>query len=64
VREANETNRLKTNSRNEYTVAANWFFWGHNNKITVDYSYLTLDDDVLARNVSDHRSRVQWDISF
>ena len=64
VREANETNRLKTNTRNEYTVAANWFFWGHNNKITVDYSYLTLDDDVLSRNVSDHRSRVQWDISF
>jgi phosphate-selective porin OprO and OprP len=64
VREANETNRLKTNSRNEYTVAANWFFWGHNNKITADYSYLTLDDDVLARNVSDHRARLQWDISF
>ena len=64
VREANETDRLKTNSRSEYTVAANWFFWGHNNKITVDYSYLTLDDDVLSRNVSDHRSRVQWDISF
>ena len=55
---------MKTNSRSEYTVAANWFFWGHNNKITVDYSYLTLDDDVLSRNVSDHRSRVQWDISF
>lgn len=64
VREANETNLLKTNTRNEYTVAANWFFWGHNNKLTLDYSYLTLDDDVLSRNVSDNRARLQWDISF
>jgi len=64
VREANQTNRFKTNTRNEYTVAANWFFWGHNNKLTLDYSYLNLDDDVLSRNVNDNRARLQWDISF
>jgi len=64
VREPNEIDRLEENFRQEYTVAANWFFSGHNNKITLDYSYLTLDDDVLARNVSDNRVRLQWDISF
>jgi len=64
VREANEIDRLKSNSRNEYTVAANWFVWGHSNKLTLDYSYLTLDDDVISRNVSDHRARFHWDISF
>ncbi len=64
VREANELNRLKTNTRQEFTTAANWFFSGHDNKLTLDYSYLTLDDDVLARNVDDHRVRFQWDISF
>lgn len=64
VREPNETNLLKQNTRQEFTTAANWFFWGHNNKLTLDYSYLTLDDDVLSRNVSDSRVRLQWDISF
>lgn len=65
VREPNETNRLKTNTRQEFTGAANWFFAGHNNKLTLDYSYLTLDDDVTAfGNVADHRVRFQWDVSF
>lgn len=65
VQEPNATNVLKTNLRQEYTGAANWFFAGHNNKITVDYSYLTLDDDVTPfGNTADHRARVQWDISF
>jgi hypothetical protein len=64
VREANELNRLKLNTRQEFTTGANWFFYGHNNKLTLDYSYLTLDDDVLSRNVADHRVRFQWDVSF
>jgi hypothetical protein len=64
VREPNELNRLKSNTRQEFTTAANWFFYGHNNKLTLDYSYLTLDDDVLSRNVSDQRVRFQWDVSF
>ena len=64
VREPNEIDRLVENERQEFTAGANWFFAGHNNKLTLDYSYLTLDDDVLARNVSDHRVRFQWDVSF
>jgi hypothetical protein len=64
VREPNETDRLYKNTRQEFTAAANWFFAGHNNKLTLDYSHLTLDDDVLSRNVSDDRVRLQWDVSF
>ena len=64
VREPNRSNVLVENDRQEFTAAANWFFSGHNNKITLDYSHLTLDDDVLRRNVSDDRVRLQWDVSF
>lgn len=64
VREPNSTNRLRKNTREEYTAAANWFFAGHNNKLTLDYSFLTLDDDVASATVDDHRVRLQWDVSF
>jgi phosphate-selective porin OprO and OprP len=53
-----------TSNREEYTAAANFFIAGHSNKITVDYSYLTLDDASSSRSVNDNRVRVQWDISF
>ena len=59
-----ETDRLADNNRQEFTAVANWFFAGHNNKITLDYSYLTLHDEMLSRNASDNRFRLQWDISF
>jgi hypothetical protein len=65
VREPNETNRTRSNTRQEFTGAANWFFAGHNNKLTLDYSYLTLDDDIAPDgNTQDHRVRFQWDVSF
>lgn len=64
VREPNEMTRNIDNQRQEFTVAANWFMAGHNNKITLDYSYLTLDDDVLGQDKSTSRIRLQWDISF
>jgi hypothetical protein len=50
--------------REEFTVGLNYFFAGHNNKVTLDYSYLTLDDQSAGQNVSDNRIRLQWDISF
>ena len=55
---------LNTNKREEYTVGLNYFMAGHNNKVTLDYSYLTLDDFASGREVSDNRIRLQWDISF
>lgn len=61
-------NLLKSQTRQEFTGAANWFFSGHNNKITLDYSYLTLDNDnattIVYGNTEDHRVRLQWDVSF
>ena len=64
VNEPNSGNIAIDNTREEYTIGANWFFAGHNNKITADYSHLTLDDGVANREVNDDRFRVQWDVSF
>lgn len=64
VREPNEIDRALDNTREEFTIGANWFVAGHNNKFTVDYSYLTLEDEFFNRDVNDTRGRVQWDISF
>ena len=55
---------VNRNRREEYTVGVNWFLAGHDNKITVDYSYLTLKDFATMMDYSDNRIRVQWDISF
>jgi phosphate-selective porin OprO/OprP len=55
---------LFDNEREEYTLAANWFFAGHNNKLTLDYSYLTLDDGLTGIDNSESRIRFQWDVSF
>ena len=58
------TDNVNRNRRQEYTVGVNWFLAGHNNKLTVDYSYLTLKDFATMMNYSDNRVRLQWDISF
>ncbi len=64
VEEPNESNRAVDNTRKEYTVGANWFMAGHNNKLTIDFSRLTLKDEFLGRKVDTNRARIQWDISF
>ena len=64
VEEPNSGNVQINNDREEFTLGANWFFSGHNNKITADYSHLTLDDAVANRDVSDDRFRIQYDVSF
>ena len=64
VDEPNSANVLVNNKREEVTIGANWFFAGHNNKLTADFSYLSLDDAVANRQVNDNRFRVQWDVSF
>ncbi|MEE4163553.1 MAG: porin [Woeseiaceae bacterium] len=64
VEEPNEIERNVYNEREEYTLGANWFFNGHDNKLTLDYSYLTIDDGLAGLNDSINRIRLQWDISF
>lgn len=49
--------------RQEFTGVLNWFFAGHRNKVTVDASYLTLEQSA-ARDFSEQRVRLQWDVSF
>jgi len=46
----------------EYTLAANWFFNGHRNKLTVDLAYLKIREEAGSEN--DWRFRLQWDISL
>ena len=62
--EPNADNLDLENERQETSLAANWFFNGHNNKLTLDYSYLTLEDGALDEHVDGHRVRLQWDVSF
>ncbi len=49
--------------RHELTLAVNWFFAGHRNKLTVDASRLTLEVPGGA-DLAEDRVRVQWDVSF
>ena len=64
VEEPNEVDRMFDNEREEVTLAANWFFAGHNNKLTLDYSYLTVDDGLTGIDDDANRVRLQWDVSF
>lgn len=50
---------VRNDVRREQTVAINWFFAGHRNKLTLDYSHLTQDTGGIV-----DRARLQWDISF
>lgn len=64
VNEPNPLNLLLENEREEFTIGANWFFSGHNSKLTLDYSHLNLDDNFLSEYESGNRLRFQWDVSF
>ncbi|MBM88169.1 MAG: porin [Gammaproteobacteria bacterium] len=73
VDEPNYGNLALENKREEFTIGANWFFAGHNSKLTLDYSWLDLEDwwinygtpwQFLADEESDDRLRLQWDVSF
>jgi phosphate-selective porin OprO/OprP len=64
VDEPNASNIMFENARNEFTIGANWFFSGHNSKLTLDYSRLKMDDNFLGIDESENRLRFQWDVSF
>ena len=48
--------------RQEFTLAANWFFHGHLNKLTAEISYLDYELDGITRDGT--RFRLQWDVSL
>ena len=46
----------------EYSLAANWFFNGHRNKLTSDISYI--NRRMAPETDTNTRFRMQWDVSF
>ena len=48
----------------EATFAGNWFFSGHNNKLTVDTSFLKNSLGGTTTEDSGWRLRAQWDVQF
>jgi len=46
----------------EFTVAMNWFFKGHRNKLTTDVSRIKIDDPLGEEK--GWRFRIQWDVSL
>ncbi len=56
---------MKNDKLQEFTGAVNWFFAGHKNKLTLDGSWLTLDQpSALGGDQHEQRIRLQWDVSF
>ena len=51
--------------RQELTTGFNWFFAGHRNKLTLDISHLTLEQERPSLPAyTEQRARLQWDVSF
>jgi len=47
---------------NEYSIGLNYFFAGHLNKLTFDFSYIENQD--FEGDEDNFRFRLQWDVSF
>jgi len=47
----------------EHSVGLNWYFAGHNNKLSVDFTRFDLHA-LNTEQFSDNRFRVQWDFTF
>lgn len=53
----------RNNLQRETSLACNWFFKGHKNKLTAEVNYLSLQDNTVPM-VGGFRFRIQWDISL
>ena len=56
-------NSLKDNLQDETTIAFNWFFKGHKNKLSSEVTYFSFQDKTLPLEQG-WRFRIQWDISL
>lgn len=54
---------IRQNRQDESTLAFNWFFKGHKNKLTSEISYFSFQDKTLPLEQG-WRFRIQWDISL
>lgn len=48
----------------ELTGVANWYLDGHENKVSLEFGRLTVEDPDLQEGGSENRIRLQWDIRF
>lgn len=48
----------------EITGVANWFIDGHDNKLSLEFSRIDLEDPVLQMDGTENRLRLQWDVRF
>jgi phosphate-selective porin OprO/OprP len=58
-----DPNLAVENDIQEATVVFNWFFSGHRNKLSLDFSRLR-DETAEVGKREENRIRLQWDISF
>ncbi len=54
---------IENNNQEEFSLAGNWFFHGHANKLTMEVAYFNFQDATLAEYDS-FRFRLQWDVSI
>lgn len=48
----------------EIAGVANWFIDGHDNKLSLEFSRIDLEDPVLQMDGTENRLRLQWDVRF
>lgn len=59
-----DPNRTRGNDlQKELAFVANWFFYGHGNKLTFDTSRFSLGQ-LEGADLKDTQVRLQWDVSF
>jgi phosphate-selective porin len=53
---------VASNTQREWTLGINWFFSGHRNKLTADYSWMNFEDPITGDK--GNRFRLQWEWSI
>lgn len=48
----------------EISGVADWYIDGHENKLSLEFSRIDLEDPLLQREGSENRLRLQWDLRF
>ncbi len=48
----------------EISGVANWYIDGHENKLSLEFSRIDLEDPLLQMEGSENRLRLQWDVRF
>ncbi|WP_252723212.1 hypothetical protein [Pseudotamlana agarivorans] len=60
----NPNTKIAKDLEQEFGLAFNWFFNGHRNKLTTEFTYFQIEANSLVEPADGLRFRVQWDISL